>query len=127
MSAEKQKYGVHSEAGKLRKVMVCSPGLAHKRLTPSNCDELLFDDVIWVDQAKRDHFDFVTKMRERGVDVLEMHNLLTDIVQQPEALKWILDRKITSDTVGVGLTNEVRSWLEGLELRQVAWLARTFQ
>jgi arginine deiminase (EC 3.5.3.6) len=87
MSAEKQKYGVHSEAGKLRKVMVCAPGLAHKRLTPSNCDELLFDDVIWVDQAKRDHFDFVTKMRERGVDVLEMHNLLTDIVQQPEALE----------------------------------------
>jgi arginine deiminase len=80
MTTEKQKYGVHSEAGKLRKVMVCSPGLAHKRLTPNNCDELLFDDVIWVDQAKRDHFDFVTKMRERGVDVLEMHNLLTDIV-----------------------------------------------
>jgi len=120
MSAEKQKYGVHSEAGKLRKVMVCAPGLAHKRLTPSNCDELLFDDVIWVDQAKRDHFDFVTKMRERGVDVLEMHNLLTDIVQQPEALKWILDRKITPDTVGVGLTNEVRSWLEGLDPRHLA-------
>ncbi|MBA5706675.1 arginine deiminase [Pseudomonas fulva] len=120
MSAEKQKYGVHSEAGKLRKVMVCAPGLAHKRLTPTNCDELLFDDVIWVDQAKRDHFDFVTKMRERGVDVLEMHNLLTDIVQQPEALKWILDRKITPDTVGVGLTNEVRSWLEGMESRHLA-------
>lgn len=50
--------------------MVCSPGLAHQRLTPSNCDELLFDDVIWVNQAKRDHFDFVTKMRERGIDVL---------------------------------------------------------
>ncbi|WP_069942215.1 arginine deiminase [Pseudomonas putida] len=120
MSAEKQKYGVHSEAGKLRKVMVCAPGLAHKRLTPSNCDELLFDDVIWVDQAKRDHFDFVTKMRERGVDVLEMHNLLTDIVQNKEALKWILDRKITPDTVGVGLTNEVRSWLEGLDPRHLA-------
>ncbi|WP_228144959.1 arginine deiminase family protein, partial [Acinetobacter baumannii] len=33
-------------------------------------------DVLWVNQAKRDHFDFVTKMRERGVEVLEMHNLL---------------------------------------------------
>lgn len=120
MSAEKQKYGVHSEAGKLRKVMVCAPGLAHKRLTPSNCDELLFDDVIWVDQAKRDHFDFVTKMRERGVDVLEMHNLLTDIVQDKQALDWILDRKITADSVGVGLTHEVRSWLEGLEPRHLA-------
>ncbi|WP_409318394.1 arginine deiminase [Pseudomonas sp. KCJK9016] len=120
MTTEKVKYGVHSEAGKLRKVMVCSPGLAHQRLTPSNCDELLFDDVIWVNQAKRDHFDFVTKMRERGVEVLEMHNLLTDIVGNPEALKWILDRKITPDTVGVGLTNEVRSWLEGLEPRKLA-------
>ncbi|WP_375740469.1 arginine deiminase [Pseudomonas boanensis] len=116
----KVKLGVHSEAGKLHKVMVCSPGLAHMRLTPNNCDELLFDDVIWVSQAKRDHFDFVTKMRERGVEVLEMHNLLTDIVQIPEALKWILDRKITLDQVGLGLTNEVRSWLEGLEPRKVA-------
>ncbi len=50
MSTEKTKLGVHSEAGKLRKVMVCSPGLAHQRLTPSNCDELLFDDVIWVNR-----------------------------------------------------------------------------
>ena len=38
--------GVHSEVGKLRKVIVCSPGLAHHRLTPSNCNELLFDDVM---------------------------------------------------------------------------------
>ena len=120
MTTEKVKYGVHSEAGKLRKVMVCSPGLAHQRLTPNNCDELLFDDVLWVAQAKRDHFDFVTKMRERGIEVLEMHNLLTDTIQNPEALKWILDRKITPDTVGVGLTNEVRSWLESLEPRKLA-------
>jgi arginine deiminase len=114
------KYGVHSEAGKLRKVMVCSPGLAHQRLTPSNCDELLFDDVIWLSQAKRDHFDFVTKMRERGVEVLEMHNLLTETVHNPEALKWILDRKIRLDTVGIGLANEVRAWVESLEPRKQA-------
>ena len=86
----KKALGVHSEAGKLHKVMVCSPGLAHLRLTPNNCDELLFDDVIWVSQAKRDHFDFMTKMRERGIEVVEMHNLLEETVKNPEALKWIL-------------------------------------
>ena len=102
MTQQPAKLGVHSEAGKLRKVMVCAPGLAHQRLTPSNCDELLFDDVLWVNQAKRDHFDFVTKMRERGVEVLEMHNLLTETVSNPEALKWILDRKITANQVGIG-------------------------
>ncbi|SOE86936.1 arginine deiminase [Burkholderia sp. YR290] len=120
MSTETVKYGVHSEAGKLRKVMVCSPGLAHQRLTPSNCDELLFDDVIWLSQAKRDHFDFVTKMRERGVEVLEMHNLLTETVHNPEALKWITDRKIRPDTVGIGLANEVCAWMQGLEPRKQA-------
>ena len=120
MTTEKVKYGVHSEAGKLHKVMVCSPGLAHQRLTPSNCDELLFDDVLWVNQAKRDHFDFVTKMRDRGIDVLEMHNLLTDIVAIPEALDWILDHKVTPSQVGVGLVNEVKSWLKSLEPRQIA-------
>ena len=45
--------GVWSEAGKLRRVLVCAPGLAHLRLTPSTAEELLFDDVVWVSQAKR--------------------------------------------------------------------------
>ena len=39
-------FGVHSEVGQLRLVMVCAPGRAHQRLTPSNNDRLLFDDVI---------------------------------------------------------------------------------
>ena len=57
-------YGVHSEVGKLRKVLVCRPGLAHRRLTPTNSDDLLFDDVLWVENAQRDHADFVAKLRE---------------------------------------------------------------
>ncbi|RRV04591.1 arginine deiminase [Pseudomonas sp. v388] len=120
MALEKVKLGVHSEAGRLRKVMVCSPGLAHQRLTPSNCDELLFDDVLWVAQAKRDHFDFVSKLREWNVDVLDMHNLLTDIAADPEALDWILQRKITANSVGTGLVNETTSWLRSLEPREIA-------
>src|SRR5262245_30961844 len=61
-------FGVHSEVGQLRKVLVCAPGRAHRRLTPTNCDTLLFDEVMWVENAKRDHLDFVQKMRDRGVD-----------------------------------------------------------
>ncbi len=72
--------GVWSEAGVLRKVLVCSPGLAHLRLTPDTAAELLYDDVLWVQQAKRDHFDFVAKMRERDIEVLELPDLLTEVV-----------------------------------------------
>jgi len=114
------KFGVHSEVGKLHKVMVCAPGVAHTRLTPSNCDALLFDDVLWVDNAKRDHFDFITKMRDRGVDVVEMHNLLAETVAVPEGKKWILDNQVIPDQVGLGLVDEIRGYLDGLEPRKLA-------
>jgi len=114
------KFGVHSEVGQLRKVMVCSPGLAHSRLTPSNCDQLLFDDVLWVENAKRDHFDFVTKMRDRGIEVVEMHNLLTETVAVPAGKKWIRDQQVVPDQVGLGFIQELRSYLEGLEDRKLA-------
>lgn len=113
-------YGVHSEVGTLRKVLVCAPGLAHNRLTPTNCDDLLFDDVLWVQNAQRDHFDFVTKMRERGVEVVELHNLLTETLDLPDAKSWLLDRKITPNEVGVGLVDGTRAFLEGLESRELA-------
>jgi arginine deiminase len=113
-------FGVHSEVGQLRKVLVCAPGLAHERLTPSNCDDLLFDDVIWVQNARRDHFDFVSKMRDRGVEVVELHNLLTETLANPEARAWLLDRKITANEVGLGLVDDTRAFLESLEPRKLA-------
>ena len=104
--------GVHSEVGKLRTVMVSRPGLAHERLTPSNCDALLFDDVFWVDEARKDHFSFCDKMRERGVEVLEQHDLLTDVLDIPKARGWLLDRRITVDHIGVGMMDDLRGWLD---------------
>lgn len=119
-NASEVKFGVHSEVGQLRKVMVCAPGRAHARLTPSNCDELLFDDVMWVENAKRDHFDFTNKLRDRGVDVVEMHSLLAETVAIAEAKKWILDHQVVPNQVGLGLVDEIRSYLEGLSPRDLA-------
>src|SRR5688500_12061551 len=107
--------GVHSEVGRLRKVLVCRPGLAHRRLTPSNNDELLFDDVMWVDRAQEDHLAFVATLRERGVEVVELHELLAEVVARPEAKAWLLDRKIVPNEVGIGLVDETRSFLDGLD------------
>ena len=120
MTLPSASYGVHSEVGTLRKVLVCSPGLAHERLTPTNCDDLLFDDVLWVQNARRDHFDFVSKMRERGVDVVELHNVLTETIANPEARKWLLDREIVPNEVGLGLVDETRAYLDSLEPRRLA-------
>ena len=120
MNTSESQLGVWSEAGRLRRVMVCAPGLAHQRLTPENCNELLFDDVIWLQQARRDHFDFVAKMVDRGVEVLELQDLLAEVVALPEARRWLLDRKVTDDLVGSGLTHEIRAWLSELPAERLA-------
>ena len=73
--------GVHSEVGALRTVMVHRPDVAHERLTPTNCHELLFDDVIWVRRARQEHDAFVDLMRSRGVEVLLFHELLTETLE----------------------------------------------
>ena len=113
-------YGVHSEVGRLRKVLVCAPGLAHRRLTPSNNDELLFDDVMWVENAQRDHADFVNKLTQRGVEVVELHELLAQTLAVSGARDWILDRKIVPNQVGLGLVDDTRSYLESLPHRDLA-------
>ncbi len=96
--------GVHSEIGKLRKVMVSRPSLAHERLTPGNCHDLLFDDVIWVQKARSDHADFVLKMKDRDIEVYDIQDLLTDIFRDsPEARAFVLDRRITPNQVGPAL------------------------
>lgn len=112
--------GVHSEVGRLRKVLVCSPGLAHRRLTPTNSDDLLFDDVMWVENAQRDHAEFVAELRRRGVEVVELHDLLAETMALPEARAWLLDRKIVPNRVGAGLVDGTRAYLDSLPPRRLA-------
>jgi len=120
MTRPSDAYGVHSEVGTLRKVLVCAPGLAHERLTPSNCDDLLFDDVLWVDHAQRDHQDFVQMMIDRGIDVVELHDVLARTMADQEARSWLLDRKIVPNEVGIGLVEETRSYLDELPEAELA-------
>ncbi|GGZ29113.1 arginine deiminase [Streptomyces poonensis] len=113
-------HGVHSEVGRLRKVLVCAPGLAHDRLTPSNAADLLFDDVMWVESAQRHHADFVQQLRDRGVEVVELHDLLAETMAIPEARCWLLERKIVTNRVGIGLVDDTRAYLGGLPPRRLA-------
>ena len=115
-----QEFGVHSEVGKLRTVLVCRPGLAHQRLTPGNAADLLFDDVLWVQEAQKDHHDFVLKMRERGTEVLELHELLAETLKDKAARAWVLDRRITVNDVGGAAVRFVRPWLDEMPAQTLA-------
>ena len=112
--------GLHSEIGRLRRVLVCRPGLAQQRLTPANCRDLLFDDVLWVEQARNDHDAFTNAMLSRDVEVLELHDLLATSMANPEARTWLLDRKLAQGTVDSELAQQLRPWLEALPPMRLA-------
>ncbi len=105
-------FGVHSEVGKLRQVIVHRPDLSLKRLTPDNHDELLFDDVLWVERAQWEHDQFVARMRERGVEVFYVQDLLAEaLAASPEARQRLVDLVTTEYVVGTGLVDDVRAAL----------------
>ncbi len=103
--------GVYSEVGRLRRVMVHRPGLEHTRLTPSNAEELLFDDVIWVARAKAEHDMFVEVMRERGIEVFLAEQLLAEALVKPEAKDWVSDHILSERQVGITGSRRAREWV----------------
>jgi arginine deiminase len=108
-------FGVHSEVGKLRKVIVHRPDLSLKRLTPGTHDELLFDDVLWVERAQWEHDQFVSRMRERDVEVFYVHDLLGEaLAASDDARTRIIERVANEYTVGIGLVDDVRSVLTAM-------------
>ncbi len=113
-------HGSHSEVEPLRRVLVCRPGLAQQRLTPTNCHDLLFDNVLWVEQARNDHDAFTNAMLNRNIEVLELHDLLATTLTNPTARTWLLDRKLNTNTIDTELAQQLRPWLESLTPQRLA-------
>ncbi|MCL1593716.1 MAG: arginine deiminase [Actinomycetia bacterium] len=109
-------FGAFSEVGKLRKVIVHRPGLEMRRLTPSNAKDFLFEDVIWARRARQEHDAFVEIMRsDFDIEVLLVHELLEEVVNDTNGRKYILDRKLTPDEVGVNGSSILRDWMNELD------------
>lgn len=113
-------FGVHSEVGKLHKVLVHRPDLSLERLTPSNCNELLFDDVLWVEKAKQEHDAFTSIMRERGVEVFTVEELLTETLVFGDAREWLLERRIHARKTGAGLASELYNWFDEMPAEELS-------
>jgi arginine deiminase len=112
--------GVASEVGTLRSVMVHRPDLAHERLSPSNCHDLLFDDVIWVRRARQEFDAFVDLMRERNVEVLLFHDLLAETLADDAARDWVLQRKLRPEEVTTIFSRELTAWMREMPADELA-------
>jgi arginine deiminase len=117
-----QSFGVHSEVGRLRRAIVHRPGLELSRLTPGNCDALLFDDVLWAAKAREEHDVFVQVLRERDVVVHHFHVLFAETLEIPEARAFVLDRTCSAEQVGPTLAGPLRELADGMDAAGLAEL-----
>ncbi len=114
---------VGSEVGVLRRVLLHRPGLELQRLTPSNKDELLFDDVLWARRARQEHDAFADALVERGVEVLYLHELLAQVLDIPAARAEVLEQTVATAALGPTLGPELGEWLQSLGGHELAdWL-----
>lgn len=104
--------GVRSEVGQLQQAVVHRPGLELARLTPSNCKELLFDDVLWAVRAREEHDGFVAALTDHGVHTLYFDELLTDVLGREDGRAFVLDRTCTAEFVGPTLAGPLRELAE---------------
>ena len=91
---------VDSEVGRLKQAILHRPDLELKRLTPTNHDEYLFDDVLWVKHAKQEHDAFAETLRDQGVQVHLLDQLLTQTLAVPEARKYVLEESFDERVYG---------------------------
>jgi arginine deiminase len=112
--------GTNSEVGKLRTVMVHRPDLAHERLSPTNCHELLFDDVIWVRRARQEFDAFVDLMRDRDVEVLLLHDMLAQTLDERDAREWLLSHRVRPEEVTVMFAQPLKEWLSEMSSDELA-------
>ncbi|MCY9873085.1 arginine deiminase [Vibrio barjaei] len=114
------KLYVGSEVGQLRRVLLNRPERALTHLTPSNCHELLFDDVLAVEAAGEEHDAFANTLRSQDVEVLLLHDLLVETLAVPEAKGWLLETQISDFRYGPIFANELRNYLTEMDDEHLA-------
>ncbi len=102
---------VTSEIGQLREVILHRPGRELRRITPANREDLLFDELVWVDRAQQEHDAFAELLRSEGVRVRLLDALVTETLADPQVRTAVIERRATLDSCGVELVDRVREHL----------------
>jgi arginine deiminase len=106
--------GADSEVGRLRTVLLHRPGTELQRLTPRNNDKLLFDGIPWVGRAQDEHDAFAQALRDHGVEVLYLADLLAETLREPAARDECVAAVVQDPRHGDTLRTVLRAHLAGL-------------
>jgi len=76
-------YGlrVDSEIGKLKKVILHRPGKELDNLVPRFLEDLLFDEIPWLERARDEHDGFREALIESGAEVYYIDDLVKEIIR----------------------------------------------
>jgi arginine deiminase len=86
-----ERIRVTSEIGALEAVICHTPGPELMAVTPSNREDFLYDDIIDLDQARREHHRFKALLA-RFSEVYEMRDLLEEVFEVPEVRSFLIER-----------------------------------
>ncbi|MCM4082979.1 arginine deiminase [Paractinoplanes hotanensis] len=111
---------VDSEVGQLRTVLLHRPGAELARLTPRNNDSLLFDGIPWVSRAQEEHDAFAAALRERGVEVLYLGQLLAETLAVADARTELTETVLADRRLGDTLRDSVRHYLADQDPQRLA-------
>ena len=115
-------FGVDSEVGTLRSVILHRPGAELTRLTPRNNDALLFDGLPWVARAQEEHGAFAALLRSRGVEVLLLSDLLIEALASGAARIQGIAAAVDARRLGLPLAQELSAHLRGLPPPELAYV-----
>lgn len=78
---------VKSEILPLERVMLHRPGEELLSLTPSTLEQLLFDDIPYLEAAQREHDVFADTLRGEGVEVVYLEDLMAEVLDANPRLR----------------------------------------
>ncbi|MEE0699655.1 MAG: arginine deiminase [Bacilli bacterium] len=78
---------VTSEIKPLKKVLLHRPGKELLNLTPDTLGDLLFDDIPHLPAAQKEHEEFVHILRENGVEVVFLEDLMAEVLDLDEKIR----------------------------------------
>ncbi|EQB89497.1 hypothetical protein M918_03005 [Clostridium sp. BL8] len=111
---------VYSEIGKLKTVLLHCPGEEVENIVPDYLRRLLFDEIVYLEQARREHNQFADILRNEGVEVLYLTDLMAEVLKhssvRTEFLKEFMEE---GKVVTAGLQEAITEFLSPLSSKEL--------
>lgn len=115
-----QRISVYSEIGRLKTVLLHCPGEEVENIVPDYLRRLLFDEIVYLEQAKREHGQFADIIRKEGGEVLYLTDLMADVLEDPKVREQFIMEFITEGKVGTeGLQEALKEFFSGYSPKEL--------